>query len=318
MNRVKLNGSRILVTGGAGFIGSNFLREIANFDCGIAVIDKLTYAGKIENIIELIDGSRIDFVQGDICDEALLKRQFKDIDIIVNFAAESHVDNSIVNDKEFIRTNIQGTQSLLNFALGAGVKTFIQISTDEVYGSINVGSWDEYSPIMPNSPYSASKASADLLAFSYKKTHNLDVRITRCSNNYGPRQHSEKFIPKVIISALKDLPIPIYGKGDNFREWISVKDHCNGIIKVIEKGEPGEVYNIGSGVEIKNIDLAHKILDMLGKKDALIDFVRDRKGHDFRYSVNSEKIKKLGFTISRTFDAELLKTIEWYKQRVSL
>jgi dTDP-glucose 4,6-dehydratase len=310
-------GTKFLITGGAGFIGSNFVRKIVGRGYEINVLDKLTYAGNIENIQSFIQSGEVTFFHGDICDAQVASAAMKGVDIVVNFAAESHVDRSIENSSEFVRTNVMGTENLLAQSLIAGVNTFIQISTDEVYGSIQVGSWAEDSQISPNSPYSASKAGADLLSLAFFRTHGLDVRITRCSNNYGPYQLSEKLVPTLITKLIKNEKLPIYGNGLNEREWIFVEDHCSAILHVIEKGAPGNIYNIGSGVELSNLEMAHKLTEVLKKKTDLIEFVPDRKGHDFRYSVNSEKIRRIGFTCGVNFNEGIQITADWYLENRS-
>jgi dTDP-glucose 4,6-dehydratase len=277
-------------------------------------LDSLTYAGNLNNLNEVIDSEKFIFIKGDICDSEIVHDATKGIDVIVNFAAESHVDRSITNPNQFLRTNVLGTQNLLNAAVKNKVAKFIQISTDEVYGSINEGSWTEHWPLSPNSPYSASKASADLLVISYYKTFGLDTRITRCSNNYGPYQFPEKVIPLFVTNLLRNKDLPMYGNGKNIRDWIHVDDHCAGIEKTIELGKPGEVYNFGGGNEITNIDLANKILTYFNLSSDKIKFIEDRKGHDFRYSVSFDKsINDLGWKPYKNFMDGLLETIEWYK-----
>lgn len=311
----------LLVTGGAGFIGSNFIHNIHNnkifseiaFD-RIFVLDKLTYASNISNIVRLIDRGVIEFIEGDICDKKIVNEIMKNVDVVINFAAESHVDRSITDSKNFIVTNVLGTTTLLQSALGNQIKTFIQISTDEVYGSISTGSWSESSILDPSSPYSSSKASADLIAMSFYKTYGLDVRVTRCSNNYGKYQFPEKFIPLAITNLIIKKKIPIYGNGANVREWIHVDDHCAGIGKVLEYGKPGEIYNIGSGTELTNLQIAKKIIEIYGESNDPIDFVEDRLGHDLRYSVDFSKIEKIGFESKTTFENGLVSTFDWYKQ----
>ena len=311
----------LLVTGGAGFIGSNFLHNIHNNNIfsrididRIFVLDKLTYASNISNIVKLIDKGVIEFIEGDICEEKIVNKLMKNVDIVTNFAAESHVDRSITDPKNFIATNVLGTATLLQSALKNHIKTFIQISTDEVYGSISHGSWSESSILDPSSPYSSSKASADLIAMSFYKTYGLDVRITRCSNNYGRYQFPEKFIPLAITNLILNKKIPIYGSGSNIREWIHVDDHCTGIETVLEYGKPGEIYNIGSSTELTNLEIAMKIIKINGESKESIDFVEDRLGHDLRYSVNFSKIEKMGFKNRITFENGLVSTIDWYKE----
>ena len=304
--------SKFLVTGGAGFIGSNFVRKIVSLGYKVNVLDKLTYAGNLENIRSFIESGQIVFFQGDICDPLITSEALNGVDVVVNFAAESHVDRSIENSLDFVRTNVLGTENLLAQSLKAGVKTFIQISTDEVYGSIETGSWTEDSQISPNSPYSASKAAGDLLALAYFRTHGLDVRITRCSNNYGPYQLDEKLVPTLITRLIKNERLPIYGNGLNQREWIFVDDHCSAVFLVLQKGVPGNIYNIGSGLEMNNLEMAHKLVEIFGRSSDLIEFVPDRKGHDFRYSVDSQKVRELGFTCSVSFDEGIQMTADWY------
>jgi dTDP-glucose 4,6-dehydratase len=304
--------SKFLVTGGAGFIGSNFVRKIVSLGYKVNVLDKLTYAGNLENIRSFIESGQVIFFQGDICDPQITSQALDGVDVVVNFAAESHVDRSIENSLDFVRTNVLGTENLLARSLKAGVKTFIQISTDEVYGSIETGSWTENSQIAPNSPYSASKAAGDLLALAYFRTHGLDVRITRCSNNYGPYQLDEKLVPTLITRLIKNERLPIYGNGLNQREWIFVDDHCSAVFLVLQKGVPGNIYNIGSGLEMNNLEMAHKLVEIFGRSTDLIEFVPDRKGHDFRYSVDSQKVRKLGFTCSVGFDEGIQMTADWY------
>ncbi len=309
---------RLLVTGGAGFIGSNFVRRTVDGTLSgiseITVLDKLTYAGTLTNLSSLPHGS-YRFVQGDICDTELVNSLAKEHDVIVNFAAESHVDRSITGAKDFIETNVLGTQNLLDAALRNEIKTFIQISTDEVYGTISEGSWSEDFPLLPNSPYSASKASADLIARSYHRTFGLDVRTTRCSNNYGPHQFPEKVIPLFVTNLIDGKKVPLYGKGLNVRDWLHVDDHCRGIHAVLMKGKAGEIYNIGGGEELTNKELASTILMKMSKNDSSIEYVQDRLGHDLRYSVSIEKIsRELGYQPLVKFDEGIEETIEWYKK----
>jgi len=302
------------VTGGAGFIGSNYVRMLLRDQLGpankVKVFDKLTYAGSLDNLIEVSNDSRFTFIEGDICDEELVTFHIAEGDIVVHFAAESHVDRSITGPSEFVRTNVLGTQVLLSSSVANKVKIFLHVSTDEVYGSISNGSSEESDLLLPNSPYSASKAASDLLVRSYAQTFGLDARITRCCNNYGPGQYREKFIPLAIQNIRDNKPIPIYGDGTNVREWIHVDDHCRAIQAVIEKGSAGEIYNIGSGVSFENIDIAKKILKLSGKDLSFIYFVKDRLGHDFRYALNSEKVKSiLGFQVQGSFDATLAELV---------
>ncbi|MBU0478238.1 dTDP-glucose 4,6-dehydratase [bacterium] len=310
----------LLVTGGCGFIGSNFIRyelEKHSF-INIVNLDKLTYAGNLENLLDIHKKykDRYAFVKGDILDAELVKQTIAEnrIDIIINFAAESHVDRSIRDSSEFMRTNILGVQTLLDIAKQAGIKRFIQISTDEVYGDLpDEGYFREETPLAPNSPYAASKASADMLVGAYFHTYQLPVIITRCSNNYGPYQFPEKFIPLIIINALQSKAMPIYGDGTNVRDWIHVKDHCSAIDLVLQRGEIGEIYNIGANNERTNIDIAKFVLKRLGKTETLIKFVKDRLGHDRRYAINADKIKKaLGWKPVYDFKDGLKQTISWY------
>jgi dTDP-glucose 4,6-dehydratase len=309
---------KLLVTGGAGFIGSNFVRHILERypDYKVLNFDKLTYAGNLENLSGLENDPRHEFVQGDICDvAAVLDALKKGVDAVVNFAAESHVDRSILNSAEFIQTNIVGTLNLLESCRKSGIKRYIQISTDEVYGSLgDSGFFAEDTPIAPNSPYAASKASADLLVRSYCHTHNFPAIITRCSNNYGPYQFPEKLIPLLISNAMSGIPLPIYGDGLNVRDWIHVRDHCAAIDAALHHGKEGEVYNVGARQELQNIDVARRILKAFGKDESLLAYVQDRPGHDRRYAIDSSKIEaQLNWHARTKFDAGLQETIEWYR-----
>ena len=287
---------KVLVTGGAGFIGSRFVNLIfspkyyESFE-KVLVFDSLTYAGNLDNLKGVFNDKKFEFQKIDICNKSLQRKGDLKVDVIINFAAESHVDRSIADDAAFIQTNIFGTHNLLKSALANNCQKFIQISTDEVYGSIKSGSWSEDSKLDPSSSYSASKASADLLVMSYYKTYGLNINITRSCNNYGPNQNYEKLIPMIIQNAIQNLPIPIYGSGENIREWIHVDDNCEAILSVLLQGKSGEIYNIGSGVELSNLDLANLILKKLNRSDNLIRFVPDRLGHDFRYSISAIKAK---------------------------
>lgn len=309
---------RALIAGGAGFIGSNFVRRVVdgtfkNID-SIVVLDKLTYAGSLENFTSKVL-NEIEFVQGDICDIDVAQKTSKKCDAIINFAAESHVDRSIQSSSKFVKTNVLGTDALLQATLQNHIRTLVQVSTDEVYGSISNGSWGEDEPLLPNSPYAATKASADLVARSYFKTHGVDVRITRCSNNYGPYQYPEKVIPLFITNLLQEKQIPIYGDGGNVRDWLHVDDHCMGIYKVLESGHPGEIYNIGGGRELRNIELARIILEMFGKDESFIDWVPDRLGHDFRYSVDFQKARNsLGYFPEVPFETGIKEVVDWYRE----
>jgi dTDP-glucose 4,6-dehydratase len=306
---------KVLVTGGAGFIGSNFVRRIIDGTykgfSEVTVLDNLTYAGNRANLPLL---SSSDFILGDVCNPELVSELLSRHDTVINFAAESHVDRSISDPHLFLKTNILGTHTLLEAAKKQRIKHFIQVSTDEVYGSIETGSFIESDPLLPNSPYAASKASADLIARSYFRTFGLDVRITRSSNTFGPNQFPEKIIPLFITNLIEGQKVPIYGTGLNSRDWIHVDDHCLGIYKVLMNGRPGEIYNIGGGTELSNIDLTKLILEMMDKDLDEIRFVEDRLGHDFRYSINTEKIKKeLEYSPSSDFNEDLESTINWYK-----
>lgn len=307
---------RLLVTGGAGFIGSNFvMREILNTSKwqSITVVDSLTYAGKLSNISHLIDSGDIQFIHDSILNQSAMDRILKKTDVVVNFAAESHVDNSIKNPNVFVETNILGAHNLLSFAKLHSVSKFIQVSTDEVYGSIPEGSWTEDSLIKPNSPYSASKAGADLLALSYYKTFGLDVRITRCSNNYGPRQYPEKIIPYFLSLLAQNRKVPVYGDGSNVRDWLHVDDHCEGISKVIDLGKPGNIYNLGGGREISNLELVSYLLKYMNLDENYIEFVEDRQGHDFRYSLDWTKARReLQYYPRIDFEKGLTDTLNWY------
>ncbi len=304
-----------LITGGAGFIGSNFVHYILSHYDAVQVtnLDKLTYAGNLDNLRDVENDPHYKFVKGDICDEELVNSLIHDADIVVNFAAESHVDRSIGRPDDFIKTDVYGTFVLLEAARKHDVEKFVQISTDEVYGSTEGASFTETDPLMPSSPYSASKAGADRLAYSYFVTYDIPVLITRCSNNYGSFQYPEKLISLFVTNALEDQDLPIYGDGKNVRDWIYVEDHCSAIDVVIERGENGEVYNIGSGNEKTNLDITHLILDSLGKSRDLMRFVTDRLGHDRRYSLNREKIKGLGWTPQHEFEQGMEATIRWYQ-----
>ena len=308
---------RLLITGGAGFIGSNYVRMLVNGELkGISkliVLDKLTYSGNKKNLNDL-DSSSFEFIQGDICDTDLVFKLSKQFDAIVNFAAESHVDRSIDSSREFFQTNVLGAHTLLESARKSNVGIFLQVSTDEVYGSITEGSWDENFPLQPNSPYAASKASADLISQAYHRTYGMDVRITRCSNNYGPYQYPEKVIPLFITNLIQDKKVPLYGQGLNVRDWLHVTDHCRGIHLVLTKGRPGDVFNIGGGRELSNLELTRVILQAMGASEENIEAVADRLGHDFRYSLNIGKIEKeLGYKPEVRFEDGISETIEWYK-----
>lgn len=304
---------RLLITGAAGFIGCNFVRYILekHADYEVVVLDKLTYAGRKENIQDLLQD--ITFLHGDICDMHDVNLAMENCDAAVNFAAETHVDRSISSPDSFVRTNVLGTHTLLEAARKFHLKKFVQISTDEVYGSITAGSFVESDPLNPSSPYSASKAGADLLARAYYTTFGLPVSITRSSNNFGPYQYPEKLIPYFILLALREERLPVYGSGLNVRDWLYVKDNCAAIDLILQKGLPGEFYNIGGGNELTNLEITKKILSQLKKPDSLILHVTDRLGHDFRYSIDSRRIFDLGWRPKKSFEEALSETIEWYK-----
>ncbi|KOV79891.1 dTDP-glucose 4,6-dehydratase [Nocardia sp. NRRL S-836] len=309
---------RVLVTGGAGFIGSHYVRELVSGSypafagADVVVLDKLTYAGSETNLAPVAGG--FEFVRGDICDPAVVAEQMRGVDVVVHFAAESHVDRSITGSADFVLTNVLGTQTLLQGALNAGVGRFVHVSTDEVYGSIESGSWDESHALEPNSPYSASKASSDLLARAFHRTHGLPVSITRCSNNYGPYQFPEKVIPLFVTNLIDGKKVPLYGDGLNVRDWLHVDDHCRGIQLVAEAGRPGEIYNIGGGTELTNRELTERLLAATGRDWSFVEPVEDRKGHDRRYSVDISKIAaELGYKPRVDFTTGLADTVEWYR-----
>ncbi len=308
---------KLLITGGAGFIGSNFIHytlkhhkkdEVVNFD-------KLTYCGNLENLRDIETDPRYKFIKGDICDAKLVEKVFQKEkpDFILNFAAETHVDRSIKNPKNFTQKNILGTHTLLEASRKYNIKKFLQISTDEVYGSIKKGKFKEIDSLLPNSPYAASKAGADLLVRSYYKTFNLPILITRSSNNFGPYQYPEKLIPLFITNILQGKKVPLYGTGLNVRDWIYVLDNCAGIDIVLRKGKIGEIYNIGGGNEKTNLEIARIILKELGKDESWIEYVKDRPGHDFRYALDTRKIMKLGWRPKYSFEKAIKETINWYK-----
>ena len=305
---------KILITGGAGFIGSNFIRNTLNKypDYKIVNLDKLTYAGCKENLKDIETNPHYRFIQGDICDADVVEKAVKGCDTIINFAAESHVDRSISDASEFIRTNIYGTYVLLEAARKNKVSVFCQIGTDEVYGSREEGFFKETDLLEPSSPYSASKAAADHLVQSYYITHKLPIKIVRSTNNFGPYQFPEKIIPLFITNALEGKKLPVYGDGLNVRDWIYVLDNCEAIDFVIHKGKVGEIYNVAGKHEVKNIDLTHLILKIMNKTEELIEFVEDRPGHDRRYALDSAKIDKLGWRLRHKFEQSLKETVEWY------
>lgn len=304
---------RLLVTGGAGFIGSNFVRHVLeNRDDSVVTLDALTYAGSLDNLEGLVNHPQHKFVEGDIRDEELVEELITDVDAVVNFAAESHVDRSIEGAESFVTTNVRGTQVLLDAALDANIDRFLQISTDEVYGQILDGTFSEDNKLNPRNPYAATKASADLLAKSYQTTHDLPVLITRTCNNFGPRQHSEKLIPKFIQNAAAGKELPVYGDGSNVREWIYVEDNCRALDVVLREGTPGEIYNIGSGEERTNLEVTEAILEAVGGSEDQITFVEDRAGHDQRYALEYNKLTNLGWEPSWSFEDGLDQTVEYY------
>ncbi len=309
------------MTGAAGFIGSNYARRALSGDypglaeAELVVLDKLTYAGNRANLAPVEDSPRLRFVEGDILDVALVDDLVGHVDQVVHFAAESHVDRSITGARDFVMTNVVGTQTLLDAALRHGIEKFVHVSTDEVYGSIDDGSWPETHPVAPNSPYSASKASSDLLALSYVATHGLPVCVTRCSNNYGPYHFPEKLIPLFVTNLIDGLTVPLYGDGLNVRDWLHVDDHCRGIELVREGGRPGEVYNIGGGTELSNKELTQLLLDACGADWSSVEHVEDRKGHDRRYSVDITKIsRELGYEPRVPFEQGLADVVQWYRE----
>jgi dTDP-glucose 4,6-dehydratase len=305
---------RLFVTGGAGFIGSNYVRQVmATSDDEVTVFDALTYAGNLENLRDLEDDRRYRFVKGDITDRAAVEEAMAGHDAVVHFAAESHVDRSIVSPDEFVHTNCDGTNVVMDVARRLEVSRILHISTDEVYGSIEEGSFTEGDPLTPRSPYSASKAGSDLIALSYFTTYGLPVVITRSSNNFGPYQYPEKVIPLFVTNLLDGRKVPLYGDGMNVRDWCYVEDNCAGVDLVLRKGELGEIYNIGAGNEIPNRVLTEKILALLGADEAMIDYVEDRLGHDRRYSIATDKVEALGWRPRRNLDEALAATVEWYR-----
>ena len=321
MLEIRREQMNLMITGGAGFIGSRFAellvsQEIPNQYSSITVVDNLTYSGNLSNLDAVISKPEFYFHKADICNkediEAIIEH--RSINVIANFAAESHVDRSIQSAFEFLNTNVMGTQNLLDLAKKHGITRFLQVSTDEVYGSIPTGSWEEDEPLKPNSPYSASKAGADLLVLAYGKTYGMNVGITRCCNNYGLRQYPEKIIPLFVSNLIDGKRVPIYGDGNQIREWIHVDDHCRGVFAVLENGNPGEVYNIAGTDEFQNIELARKIIAYFGEsEDNAFEFVADRKGHDIRYSLTGNKIhKELGIKPKIEFETGLKETIDWY------
>jgi len=304
---------RLFVTGGAGFIGSNYVRHVlATTDDTVTVYDAFTYAGNADNL-RGVDERRLDVVVGDVCDRPAVREAMEGHDAVVHFAAESHVDRSIVSPDEFVRTNCDGTNVVCDIARSCGVERVLHVSTDEVYGSIEEGSFTESDSLSPRSPYAASKAGSDLIALSYRTTHGLDVVVTRSSNNFGPYQYPEKVIPLFTTNLLEGRKVPLYGDGLNVRDWCHVKDNCAGVDLVLRHGEAGEVYNIGAGNECTNRELVDQILRLLGHDDSMIEWVPDRLGHDRRYSIETSKVRELGWAPSRDFSGALEATVDWYR-----
>lgn len=309
--------AQVLVTGGAGFIGSNFVRYAlrAHADWHVTTLDKLTYAGRRENLHDVMDNPRHTFEHGDICDAAVAGPLVEAADIVVHFAAETHVDRSILAAGDFIRTDVEGSFVLLEAARrNPKLRRFVQISTDEVYGSVPEGSSAETDELRPRNPYSASKAGADRLAYSYWATHDVPVIITRASNNYGPYQFPEKVIPLFVTNLIDDIQVPLYGDGGNVRDWLHVLDHCRALDKLIHEGTSGEVYNIGGGNEVRNVDLTYELLKLVGKDESLVRRVEDRKGHDRRYSVSTAKLRSMGWQPEVPFEQGLAETVDWYRK----
>jgi len=310
---------RLLVTGGCGFIGSNFIRHVLkkNEDINIVNFDKLTYCGNPENFKDIEDNARYEFVKGDICDAGLVGTLVRDADVVINFAAESHVDRSIKYPDDFFMTNIYGVKTLLEAARREGCDKFIQIGTDEVYGSVSSGLSKEDDLLRPNSPYSASKAAGDLLALSYYTTYDLPVIVTRSSNNFGPYQYPEKMIPLFIANLIRGEKVPLYGDGENVRDWLFVEDNCAALAMILKDGTPGEVYNIGGSNQINNLELTRQLLSAMGNDESSIQHVNDRPGHDRRYALDSSKIGKIGWAPVVEFPQNLERTIKWYKENES-
>jgi dTDP-glucose 4,6-dehydratase len=309
---------RYFVTGAAGFIGSHFVRELLAGaygvePTGVTVFDKLTYAGNLENLASVSGDPRFTFIRGDICDGDLLDDVLPGHDIVVNFAAETHVDRSIHGPQDFVVTNVVGTQTILDACVRHGIPRTVHIGTDEVYGSIDEGSWTEDEPLKPNSPYSAAKAAAEMLVRAYNVTYGLNVSSTRCSNNYGPYQFPEKVIPLFVTNLIDGNKVPLYGDGLNVRDWLHVDDHCRGIALVIEEGQPGQSYNIGGGLELNNRELTERVLAAMGADWSMVQPVEDRKGHDRRYSVDDSRLRAMGYAPQHSFDEGLAETVEWYR-----
>ena len=310
---------RLLITGGCGFIGSNFIRLVLKKyrDVRVTNLDKLTYCGNPENLSDIATDIRYSFVKGDICDKSLAEDLARDADAVVNFAAETHVDRSIKYPDDFLNTNVYGVKNMLDASKKAGISKFIQIGTDEVYGSVPAGFSKEDDPLKPSSPYSATKAAGDLLALSYHTTYGLPVIVVRSSNNFGPYQYPEKMIPLFITNLVDGKKVPLYGDGLNARDWLFVEDNCSAIDAVLRSGKPGEVYNIGGGNCISNLDLTNKILSLAGKGAGSIEHVKDRPGHDRRYALDSSKMKTLGWSPAADFQANIAKTVKWYQDNGS-
>ena len=309
---------RYFITGGAGFIGSHFIRMLLNSESDqvecVTVLDKFTYSGNERNLLDVSQNKKFRLVRGDICDTGVIASHLPGHDIIVHFAAESHVDRSIQSASPFVLTNVLGTQNLLECARNAKISVFVHVSTDEVYGSIEEGSWTEEQPLLPNSPYAASKASSDLIARAFHQTYGMDIRVTRCSNNFGTHQYPEKMIPLFVTNLIDGLKVPLYGDGQNVRDWLHVNDHCRGIDLVARTGRSGQIYNIGGGTELTNFDLTRRLLELFGKGEEFINPVQDRLGHDRRYSVNWTKIhQELGYEPIYSIDTHLEEIVQWYK-----
>jgi dTDP-glucose 4,6-dehydratase len=307
---------RLLVTGGAGFIGSGFVRQRLRADpeIQIIVLDKLTYAGSEENLAEVGKDPRLRFVRGDICDGALVEKLAGEVDAIVNFAAETHVDRSLLDAGSFVQTDVYGTYVLLEVVRKLRLQRFLQVSTDEVYGHVKEGKSREIDPLLPRSPYSASKAAAEMLVHAYNKSYGLPTVVTRGANTYGPYQFPEKIVPLFITNAMQDLPLPVYGSGKAVRDYIYVDDHAEAIARVLWKGDPGEVYNIGTGLEVSGVEVAETVLSLCGKPSSLRHFVKDRPGHDYRYALEASRMRKLGWQPLMNFREGLRETVEWYRR----
>jgi len=311
---------RILVTGGAGFIGSHYVRTVLTGgyhglgDARVTALDKLTYAGNMANLEPVSASPRFEFVRGDICDAALLAEVVPGHDLVINFAAESHVDRSIAGAAAFVTTNVGGTQTLMQACLDASTPRVIQVSTDEVYGSVAAGSWTEDAPVSPNSPYAAAKAGGDHIALAYARTHGLNVSVTRCCNNYGPYQFPEKLIPLFVTNLLDGLKVPLYGDGGNVRDWVHVDDHCRGIQLVAERGAGGAVYHINGNAELTNRELTGLLLEACGAGWDMVAHVEDRKGHDRRYSLDDSRLRAMGYAPARPFADGLKETVRWYEE----